>query len=204
MSPSHAYSEAPGFDTNSYAQCLHSLRNSGSFRRPVTRNQRCHLRPIPRRDLIVSSLHTLPRRGAANHSHSCIEHYFALIAACMPTLGPFFKMLRPNHWKHVAIGPQSLGNSRYGDPEAFERAWPRPSKTPSDDTLLGASTVAPEAEADAKNPTFLYSVQRHLSRGQTPQDMDRAWVKSDAHGSRKGDLKNEIELQQRDRGSESS
>ncbi len=120
----------------------------------------------------------------------------------MPTLGPFFKWLRPNHWKHVAIAPQSIGNSRYGEPEAFERAWPRPGKTPSDDSLLGASTVATEAEAN--NPTFLYSVQMPPGRGQTSQDMDRAWVKLNAHGNRKGDLKNEIELQQRDTGSESS
>ncbi|KAF6219693.1 hypothetical protein HO133_004162 [Letharia lupina] len=132
----------------------------------------------------------------------CIEHYFALIAACMPTLGPFFKWLRPNHWKHVAIGPQSIGHGRYGDPEAFERVWPRPSKTPSDDTLLGRSSVAPEAEQN--DPTFSYSVQAHQSRAQTPQYMERVWVKSDAHASRKGDLKNEMELQARDTASQSS
>lgn len=116
----------------------------------------------------------------------------------MPTLGPFFKWLRPTHWKHVVIGPKSIGNSRYGDPEAFERVWPRPSKTPSDDTLLDHSVATPGVEE--KNPTFSYSVQPPQNRGQTPQEMEKVWVKSDAHGCRKGDLRNDvdIELQERD------
>ena len=139
--------------------------------------------------------------GATDQSCSCIEHYFALIAACMPTLGPFFKWLRPNHWKHVAIGPKSIGNSRCGDPEALERVWPRPIKTPSDDTLLGASAVT--TRTGGKNPTFSYSIRPYQSK-QTPKDMKKVWVKSDACGSRKGDLKNEIELQERETGSQSS
>lgn len=128
----------------------------------------------------------------------CIEHYFALIAACMPTLGPFFKWLRPNHWKHVAIGPKSIGNSRFGDAEALERVWPRPSKTPSDDTLLGGSAVVPEAAQRKRDHTFSYSEQPH------PQDIIRVWMKRDEHGSRKGDSKNEMEMQERGTGSQSS
>lgn len=122
----------------------------------------------------------------------------------MPTLGPFFKWLRPNHWKHVAIGPKSLEKSRYGDPEAFERAWPRPSKTPSDDTLLGRSAAPPETETEGKNPTFSYSVQEYQSQAQTPQEMERVWVKLDSRWGGKGGLKNEIELQERGAGSHSS
>ena len=130
---------------------------------------------------------------------SCIEHYFALIAACMPTLGPFFKWLRPNHWKHFVIEPQSLGHSRV-DPEAFERVWPRPSKTLSDDTLLGRSAVASEPGKEKKNTrTLSYSQQTRASRGMTPQQDIRAWAKSDTHEGRRGDLKDEIELEQRER-----
>lgn len=129
----------------------------------------------------------------------CIEHYFALIAACMPTLGPFFKWLRPNHWKHFVIEPQSLGHSRI-DPEAFERVWPRPSKTPSDDTLLGLSAVASDPGTKKENTrTLSYSRQTQASRGLTPQQDIRAWAKSDAHEGRRGDMKDEIELEQRER-----
>lgn len=116
----------------------------------------------------------------------------------MPTLGPFFKWLRPNHWKHFVIEPQSLGQSRV-DPEAFERVWPRPCKTLSDDTLLGQSGVAPEPGPEkTMTRTVSYSRQIRASRGLTPQQDIRAWAKSDAHEGRKGDMKDEIELQQRE------
>lgn len=111
----------------------------------------------------------------------------------MPTLGPFFKWLRPNHWKHVAIGPKSIGNSRFGDPEALEREWPRRSETPPfDDVLLDGSSVAPPtpAEERKKDHMFSYRLQPH------PQDVIRVWMK--------GDSKNEIELQERGTGSQSS
>ncbi|KAL8732433.1 MAG: hypothetical protein Q9181_003968 [Wetmoreana brouardii] len=52
-------------------------------------------------------------------SDSCIEHYLALIAACMPTLGPFFRYLRPSHLKHVAKGHKSLKDDVGG-------VWSRP------------------------------------------------------------------------------
>ena len=89
----------------------------------------------------------------------------------MPTLGPFFKWLRPNHWKHVAIGPKSLGNSRY-DGDA-ERVWPQPNKTTSDDTLLERARAGEEEE-----------------RAMTP----RGWMK-ERRGKGKGE---EIELQERE------
>ena len=114
----------------------------------------------------------------------------------MPTLGPFFKWLRPNHWKHVAIGPKSLGNSRYEDPEALERVWPRPSKTPSDDTLLaGSAAMTPDA-AEGKHRTFSYSMQAHLGTGQMPRE---TWLKAE----KKGGSKDEIELVGRERASQS-
>ncbi|KAL8896570.1 MAG: hypothetical protein Q9207_007649 [Kuettlingeria erythrocarpa] len=49
----------------------------------------------------------------------CIEHYLALIAACMPTLGPFFRFLRPSRLKQVAKGHKPLGED-VGGP------WSRP------------------------------------------------------------------------------
>lgn len=121
----------------------------------------------------------------------------------MPTLGPFFKWLRPNHWKHFVIGPKSLGNSRYEDPEPFERVWPRPTKTPSDDALLVAT---PPAEAGGKTRSFSYSLRAHQERGQTPRDLERAWMMADVGGKGKGELKSEIELKEMERegGSQSS
>ena len=122
----------------------------------------------------------------------------------MPTLGPFFKWLRPNHWKHVAIEPQLIENSRYGDPEALERVWPRPSKKPSDDTLLDRSAPLADAETEGKTFIFPYSVQAHQSRGQKTPERERLWVKPNARGSRKGSLRNETELQKKETGSQST
>ena len=107
----------------------------------------------------------------------------------------------------MAIEPKSMGNSQFEDPEAFERVWPRPSKTPSDDTLLGGSAVAPEAEGRKKKKktyTFPYSVRGSQSQGLTSQDVERVWGNSDAQGSRKGDQKDEIELQNRETRAQSS
>lgn len=122
----------------------------------------------------------------------------------MPTLGPFFKWLRPNHWKHVAIGPQSLGNNQFEDPEARARVWPRPGKTTSDDTLLADSRARSPDAANRKNRSSSYFVQARQEQGPTPREMDRAWMRSEARGNGKGDLKDEIELAERETGSRSS
>ena len=96
----------------------------------------------------------------------------------MPTLGPFFKWLRPNHWKHVAIGPKSLGGNSVGDPE---RAWPQQQAT-SDDTLLGRSAEG-----------LSYEVQEQQM---TPREMDRAWMRG--KGGKAVLKKDEIELEERE------
>ena len=54
-----------------------------------------------------------------------------------------------------------------------------------------------------KTPTFMYSLQAQLTRGQTPRDVESVWMKSDALGSRRGDSENEIEMQARETGSQS-
>ena len=57
---------------------------------------------------------------------SCIEHWLALIAACMPTLGPFFRWLRPTAWKHLSFGERRLGGTHgRSDPESYQRVWPK-------------------------------------------------------------------------------
>ena len=134
-------------------------------------------------------------------SSSCIEHYFALIAACMPTLGPFFKWLRPNHWKHVAIEPKSSGNSQYRGAEAFERGLPRPNKGAWNDTLLESSVEMPEPAAEegggGRNGAFAFYAHGDLQ----PRETERAWIEANAVGGDKGKrnvgLKDGIELQER-------
>ncbi|MCJ1454868.1 hypothetical protein MMC28_005221 [Mycoblastus sanguinarius] len=123
----------------------------------------------------------------------CIEHYLALIAACMPTLGPLFRWLRPSYWKHVQIGHKTRGDNPYDDVEGFHCVWPRPTKTSPDDSLLhGSIGVASSAD---KNLNFTYCMQ-DVSRQQTPQSVEAGWVKSDAYGVRKNSLRNEMELPQ--------
>lgn len=125
----------------------------------------------------------------------------------MPTLGPFFKWLRPNHWKHVAIEPKALRDNQYRDSEAFERAWPRPDQTISDDTLPGDSAVRPET-AEGKDRQYSYNLQEQQVRDLSPREVGGTWRKVDASGRNgKGGLKDdEIELQVREvgRGSRSS
>ena len=104
----------------------------------------------------------------------------------------------------MAIGPQSLGNNRFEDPEARGRVWPRPSKTTSDDTLLADSKARSPEGADRKNRPSSYFVQAHQEQEPTPREMDRAWIRSDARDNKKGDLKDEIELAERETGSQSS
>ena len=62
--------------------------------------------------------------------------------------------------------------------------------------------MAPETED--KNARFSYRVHLPQSLGQTPQDMELAWMMSDTPGSQKGNLKDEKEVQERERGSQSS
>lgn len=119
----------------------------------------------------------------------------------MPTLGPFFKWLRPNHWKHVAIEPKSLGNGRYEDPEAFECAWPRPDQTISDDTLPWDPAVRPET-AEGRDRQFSYDLQKQQVRELSPREMGGSWRKVGADGQKgKGGLNDDaIELQVREMG----
>ena len=82
----------------------------------------------------------------AKESTSCIEHYLALIAACMPTLGPLFRWLRPSQWSkhagHLALGPKI---NHYDDGEAFHRSWPHYNNnaTSPDHSLMNESIHEP-------------------------------------------------------------
>ncbi|KAK3173218.1 hypothetical protein OEA41_006547 [Lepraria neglecta] len=75
----------------------------------------------------------------------CIEHYLALIAACMP-LGPLFRWLCPSQWgkhaEHIELGPKT---NHYDDAEAFQRVWPRNhnTRTTPDDSLMNGSITDP-------------------------------------------------------------
>ena len=60
--------------------------------------------------------------------------------------------------------------------------------------------MASEPAKEKKNTrTLSYSRQVQASRGMTPQQDIRAWAKSDAIEDRRGDMKDEIELEQRER-----
>ena len=121
----------------------------------------------------------------------------------MPTLGPFFKWLRPNHWKHVVINPKSLGNSHYDrDAEALERVWPhQPNQMTSDDTLLGRSAPTQEAKSGGRFPSYEVQEQQRGTGELTPREMDQAWMKGKRGGMGIGKvagLKDGIELKERE------
>jgi len=103
-------------------------------------------------------------------SNSCIEHYLAVIAACMPTLGPFFHWLRPSHWKH-----ENLEHSPHRDIEGFQRVWPRKQKKSVDDSLMNDTLV----EEPTDKSFTLASYDMKPPHGRQPTD----WAKSDTYGS---------------------
>ena len=117
--------------------------------------------------------------------NSCIEHYLALIAACMPTLGPFFRYLRPSHLKNVAQGQQHLGNDPYDE---IERQWPRPHKTSPDSSLLRPSIN--EASESTQHFALPSWARPHFSRKNTGKSVRPSW------NNGKDDFKHEVELQE--------
>ena len=112
-------------------------------------------------------------------SNSCIEHYLALIGACMPTLGPFFRWLRPSHWKQG-----NPDHRRYHDTEAFQPAWPKTHKTSStDDSLMnGSMNLATPAGHDFNS---IYGMHSQSLPHRSQESLDSAWVKSDVYGNPK-------------------
>ncbi|KAI4136810.1 MAG: hypothetical protein L6R39_007601 [Caloplaca ligustica] len=73
----------------------------------------------------------------------CIEHYLALIAACMPTLGPFFRFLRPSRLKQVVKGHKPLRED-VGGP------WSRPGTI--DHSLMYGSVLRSEHRGNDLRP----------------------------------------------------
>ncbi|KAL8926582.1 MAG: hypothetical protein Q9208_002909 [Pyrenodesmia sp. 3 TL-2023] len=73
----------------------------------------------------------------------CIEHYLALIAACMPTLGPFFRFLRPSRLKQVVNGHKPLRDD-VGGP------WSRPGTL--DHSLMYGSVLRSEHRGNDLRP----------------------------------------------------
>ncbi|KAL8962466.1 MAG: hypothetical protein Q9183_005154, partial [Haloplaca sp. 2 TL-2023] len=69
----------------------------------------------------------------------CIEHYLALIAACMPTLGPFFRYLRPNRPKRQPQEPlhHPLKDNPASDPYSQPGSSPRSLREEDDDCESG-------------------------------------------------------------------
>lgn len=108
----------------------------------------------------------------------------------MPTLGPFFRYLRPSRLENRAQGQKPLGNDPYDD---AERVWPRPHKMSPDSSLLHGSVHASESTKDLNSPDW---PRPHLHGEQTRQSFHAGWDKSDAYGVRTDSLKNGMELQQ--------
>ncbi|KAL8826992.1 MAG: hypothetical protein Q9191_003453 [Dirinaria sp. TL-2023a] len=88
----------------------------------------------------------------------CIEHYLALIAACMPTLGPFFRHLRPSRLKRVVKGHKFLGDDAEG-------VWSRPGTL--DHSLMYGSVLV--SEARDKEVPFETAMPSHLPKAYAPR-----------------------------------
>ena len=122
--------------------------------------------------------------------NSCIEHYFALIAACMPTLGPFFRWLRPSHWKH-----ENLEGHAHHDAEAFQRAWPKPHKTFTDASLMDGSINIFAPLKNKNNP--VYEMHSRSFPQHTQESLEPGWMRSDAYGGHEDpDIKNIAPIQE--------
>ena len=92
---------------------------------------------------------------------SCIEHYLALIAACMPTLGPFFRYLRPSRWRHMADGHKDPGDNQDHISLALSPGWrPKNHKSSPDSSLIYSVKASQTIERDLP----LYSMRQSLSR----------------------------------------
>lgn len=108
----------------------------------------------------------------------------------MPTLGPFFRYLRPSHIKNRAQGQKPLGNDPYDD---AERVWPRPHKTSPDRSLLhGSINEASESTQHFALPNW---TRPHLSRKHTGQSIHAAWDKPNTYEGGKFDMMKDVELQ---------
>ena len=92
---------------------------------------------------------------------SCIEHYLALIAACMPTLGPFFRYFRPSRWRHMANGRNVPGNRQNHVSLELYPGWrPKIGKTSPDSSLINSVRASQTVESDLP----FYSMRQSLSR----------------------------------------
>ena len=167
------------------------MRYSHCFGGTSTRYNGCYDGSIPCCDLIVSGRLFNPwNQVLMRIQTSCIEHYLALIGACLPTLGPFFRWLRPSHWKH--------GNSdrpTYEDAEAFQRAWPKTHKTSNDDSIMNDSLSLTAPAGTELNS--IYGMHSQSLPGQTQGNLEPGWMTSNVYGDQKNqELKNVMEVQQ--------
>ena len=81
----------------------------------------------------------------------------------MPTLGPFFRYLRPSQWRHMADEHKDLSDNQGHARLALNPGWrPRIYKTsPPDSSIMNNSLKASQtAEPDLP----LYSMRQSLSR----------------------------------------
>lgn len=93
---------------------------------------------------------------------SCIEHYLALIAACMPTLGPFFRYLRPSQWRHMADEHKDPSDHQHHARLALYPGWrPKNYRTSPDSSLMSNSL---KASHSVGTDLPLYSMRQSLSR----------------------------------------
>ncbi|KAI4089328.1 MAG: hypothetical protein LQ344_005460 [Seirophora lacunosa] len=81
----------------------------------------------------------------------CIEHYLALIAACMPTLGPFFRYLHPLRVKRAVVKRAGVngkgGHRKIHDDHAALEGWRRPGTL--DHSLIHGSVLQSTNRDDA-------------------------------------------------------
>lgn len=84
--PGHLLPDSDVCASNTY-QSLTSLRDPSSFRRAITRNDRCHLHPIPPRDTIVrcSLSLSLPTQTSLHHASLLPSLPICLTAASSTT-----------------------------------------------------------------------------------------------------------------------
>lgn len=113
---------------------------------------------------------------------SCIEHYLALIAACMPTLGPLFRYLRPGAWRS-RIGQPTAENGPSDEAEeaGLRRGWPQHTHKYSPDSSLLHGSIdigTPTTETGTgKETRDHYWLPPVLSRSVTPKRFQLGWRK---------------------------
>lgn len=112
----------------------------------------------------------------------CIEHFLALIAGCMPTLGPFFRYLRPSQWRLTTNGHKNLADNPSDGVDSPYRTWARVTRRqfPDHSLLQGSinvsqtfeihSTCADDVPSPKNSKTGLHVMES--SRAVEPEDLE--------------------------------